>query len=45
MRINNHEMNKLIDYISRMMDADPISIVIAFLGMFWIVVMLLVLLH
>ena len=38
-------MNKLIDYISRMMDADPISIVIAFLGMFWIVVMLLVLLH
>ena len=38
-------MNKLIYYISRMIDADPISIVISFFGVFWIVVMLLILLH
>jgi hypothetical protein len=38
-------MNKLIDYISRMIDADPISIVISFFGILWIVAMLLILLH
>lgn len=38
-------MSKLIDYISKLIDADPISIVISFLGMFWIVVFLLILLH
>lgn len=38
-------MNKLIDYINRMVDADPISIVISFFGILWIVAMLLILMH
>ena len=38
-------MNKLVDYISRMMDADPISIVISFFGVLWLVAMILLIMH
>jgi hypothetical protein len=38
-------MSKLIDYISRLIDADPISVVISLFGVFWIVVFILILLH